>query len=101
MGGFHIRDSSRWTGHGTLLHLSEHSPPALVDPLRATTQALDQCSRGPSRKTLCPALPSLQWVPWVSVPHLPRYYAPLRLPPARLGSLHSTFASRYRACFTV
>src|SRR5215831_7570709 len=52
---------------------------------------------GPSRKTLCPALPSLQWVPWVAVPHLPRYYAPLRLPPARLGSLHSTFASRYRA----
>jgi hypothetical protein len=29
MGGFHIRDSSRWTGHGTLLHLSEHRPPLL------------------------------------------------------------------------
>ena len=25
----------------------------------------------PSRKTLCPASPSLQWVPWASVPHLP------------------------------
>src|SRR5215471_12597603 len=45
MGGFHIIDASRWTGHGTLLHLSEHRPPALVDPLRAATQALDQCSR--------------------------------------------------------
>ena len=55
---------------------------------------------GPSRKTLCPALPSLQWVPWVAVPHLPRYYAPLRLPPARLGSLRLSLASRYRACFT-
>jgi len=54
---------------------------------------------GPSRKTLCPAVPSLPWVPWGAVPHLPRYYAPRRLPPARLGSLHSTFASRYRACF--
>ena len=25
---------------------------------------------GPSRKTLCPASPSLQWVPWALVPHL-------------------------------
>jgi len=47
------------------------------------------------------SLRSLPWVPWVSVPHLHRDYAPRRLPPARLGSLHSTFASRYRACFTV
>src|SRR6266487_6977355 len=29
MGGFHIMDSSRWQGHGALLHLSEHSPPLL------------------------------------------------------------------------
>ena len=56
--------------------------------------------RGPSRQTLCPAVPSLPWVPWVAVPHLPRYYAPLRLPPAPLGSLRSSLASRYRACFT-
>jgi hypothetical protein len=55
--------------------------------------------RGPPRKTLCPALPSLQWVPWVAVPHLHRYYAPRRLPPARLGSLRLSLASRYRACF--
>src|SRR5713101_2573821 len=55
---------------------------------------------GPSRQTFCPALPSLQWVPWVLVPHLHRYYAPRRLPPARLGSLHSSLASRYHACFT-
>jgi hypothetical protein len=38
--------------------------------------------------TVCPASPSLQWVPWALVPHLPRSYARLRLPPARLGSLH-------------
>ena len=25
--------------------------------------------------------PSLPWVAWASLPHLPRYYAPLRLPP--------------------
>src|SRR5712691_4348694 len=55
--------------------------------------------RGPPRKTFCPALPSLPWVPWVAVPHLHRYYAPLRLPPARLGSLRLSLASRYRACF--
>ena len=30
---------------------------------------------------LCSTAPSLPWVPWASVPHLPRYYAPLRLPP--------------------
>ena len=38
--------------------------------------------------------------PWVTVPHLLRYYAPLRLPPAHLGSLRLSLASRYRACFT-
>ena len=37
--------------------------------------------------TVCPASPSLPWVPWASVPHLPRYCAPLRLPSIRLGSL--------------
>jgi hypothetical protein len=47
----------------------------------------------PPGKTLCPASPSLQWVAWVSLPHLPnryrghRYYAPLRLPLLRLRSL--------------
>jgi hypothetical protein len=55
---------------------------------------------GPSRHTFCPALPSLQWGPWGAVPHLHRYYAPLRLPPAPLGSLRLSLASRYRACFT-
>jgi hypothetical protein len=35
----------------------------------------------PARGTLCPTSPSLPWVPWVSVPHLPWYYATLRLPP--------------------
>src|SRR2546422_9195464 len=30
---------------------------------------------------LCPTAPSLPWVAWASLPHLPRYSAPLRLPP--------------------
>ena len=51
--------------------------------------------------SLCPASPSLPGVPWVAVPHLPRYSAPRRLPPAHLGSLRLSLASRYRACFTV
>jgi hypothetical protein len=35
------------------------------------------------------SLRSLPWVPWASVPHLPRYYAPLRLPhcPSQVASL--------------
>jgi hypothetical protein len=41
----------------------------------------------PPSQTVCPASPSLQWVPWASVPHLPRYCAPLRLPAVHLGSL--------------
>jgi hypothetical protein len=57
----------------------------------------------PTSRTLCPASPSLQWVLWVSVPHLPnldtyqghRYYAPLRLPVALLVSLRSSLALRY------
>ena len=34
-----------------------------------------------ARGTLCPTSPSLPWLPWVSVPHLPWYYATRRLPP--------------------
>ena len=30
---------------------------------------------------LCSTAPSLPWVAWASLPHLPWYYAPLRLPP--------------------
>jgi hypothetical protein len=50
----------------------------------------------PPRSTFCPASPSLPWVPWASVPHLPglqvwpaapRYDAPLRRPRLRLGVL--------------
>ncbi len=65
----------------------------------------------PLNRTLCPASPSLQWVPWALVPHLHgtdavccfatgvnlylRYYASLRLPIARLGFLHSSLVPRY------
>ena len=47
----------------------------------------------PARGTLCSTLPSLPWVPWASVPHLPRYYATLRLPPypSRVASLVARF----------
>jgi hypothetical protein len=41
----------------------------------------------PPSRTVCPASPSLQWVAWASLPHLPRYCAPLRLPTVPLGSL--------------
>jgi hypothetical protein len=39
------------------------------------------------------SLRSLPWVPWASVPHLPRYYATLRLPPcpSRVASLVARF----------
>ena len=38
---------------------------------------------------LCPTSPSLPWVAWASLPHFPRYYATLRLPPcpSRVASL--------------
>jgi len=57
---------------------------------------------GPLNKTLCPASPSLQWVLWASVPHLPgqdintlghRYYDPLRLPNALLGVVRSSLSA--------
>ena len=41
----------------------------------------------PPNRTVCPASPSLQWVAWASLPHLPRYCAPLRLPAVLLGPL--------------
>jgi hypothetical protein len=63
----------------------------------------------PSGRTLCPASPSLQWVPWTSVPHLPgpecfrshRYYDRLRLPDAHLTALSLSVALRYHACSQV
>jgi len=47
---------------------------------------------------LCPTSPSLQWVAWVSLPHLQRYYATLRLPPGPLGVLRLSLVPRYLAC---
>ena len=43
--------------------------------------------------TLCPTSPSLPWVAWVSLPHLLRYYAPLRLPPCPSRGLRLSLAS--------
>src|SRR5438094_10623535 len=48
---------------------------------------------------LCPTAPSLPWVAWASLPHLRRYYTPLRLPSVPLGALRLSLASRYLACF--
>jgi hypothetical protein len=42
---------------------------------------------------LCPTAPSLPWVAWASLPHLPRYYAPLRLPPPHLRGLRLLLAA--------
>jgi hypothetical protein len=64
----------------------------------------------PTDKTLHPASPSLQWVLWISVPHLLscpidnttfsyRYYVPLRPPLFHLGSLRFRLVSQYLACF--
>ena len=50
---------------------------------------LEVSSIFPSSHTLCPTSPSLQWVAWVSLPHIPRYYARLRLPLALLDVLRS------------
>jgi hypothetical protein len=50
---------------------------------------LEVSSIFPFSRTLCPTSPSLQWVAWASLPHLPRYYARLRLPFAPLGVLCS------------
>jgi hypothetical protein len=53
---------------------------------------LEVSSIFPSSRTLYPTSPSLRWVAWVSLPHLPRYYCPsdgrrLRLPLALLDAL--------------
>ena len=53
------------------------------------------------KQTLYLASPSLQWVAWTSLPHLPvtghclqhRYYCPLRLPKALLGFVPSSVSS--------
>jgi hypothetical protein len=47
----------------------------------------------------CSTAPSLPWVAWASLPHLPRYDAPLRLPPPRLGVLHLSLVPRDLAGF--
>ena len=55
----------------------------------------------PLSRSSCPASPSLQWVAWASLPHLPgqpyctdhRYYVPLRLPDAFLGFVRFSLSS--------
>jgi hypothetical protein len=57
----------------------------------------------PPSRTLCPVFPSLQWVPWTSVPHLTgqgntsttghRYYGPLRLPNVHLGFVRCSLSA--------
>ena len=54
---------------------------------------LELSSIFPSSQTLYPTSPSLQWVAWVSLPHLPRYYARLRLPLVHFGTLRSRSVS--------
>ena len=50
---------------------------------------------------LCSTAPSLPWVAWASLPHLRRYYAPLRLPSVPCGGFACRSPSRYLACFRV
>ncbi len=49
----------------------------------------------------CSTSPSLSWVPWASVPHLPQYYATLRLPSGPLRVLRLSLVPRYLACFSL
>ena len=84
------------------MHAYGSSSRASAVPLPQSTGVLGLVSAG-----LSPCLPpleallgaSLPWVPWASLPHLPRYYATLRLPPVPLGLLRLSLASRYLACF--
>ena len=49
-----------------------------------------QCPSGVShQRTGDPTSPSLQWVAWISLPHLQWYYARLRLPNVLLDTLCS------------
>ena len=53
----------------------------------------------PSNETLCPALPSLQWVAWASLPHLPGSYIPE--PPVLCSAKTAKSPSRIRSFFTI
>ena len=53
---------------------------------------LELSSIFPASRMLCPTSPSLRWVAWVSLPHLHRYYAWLRLPVVHLAALRSRSA---------
>jgi hypothetical protein len=65
--------------------------PLLHRPLACRGQGWCARSLSPvSRQRMrCSTAPSLPWVAWASLPHLPRYSAPLRLPscPSRSPSL--------------
>jgi hypothetical protein len=60
----------------------------------------------PASNALYPTSPSLRWVAWASLPHLPRYYtcptagagARLRLPLVPLGLLRLSLVHRYLVC---
>jgi hypothetical protein len=68
----------------------------------------------PLNRTLCPASPSLQWVPWVSVPHLPELdfslanssvlcsattaNSPSRVPSLSLVPRYPAFSSFFFSC---
>ncbi len=48
----------------------------------------------PPSRTFCPASPSLQWVPWASVPHLPGLQALARSPSVLCSATTATTPSR-------
>ena len=48
----------------------------------------------PPSRTFCPASPSLQWVPWASVPHLPGRQALAHRPSVRCSATTATTPSR-------
>jgi len=89
------------TGHSETRLVSQASCDAI--PWFSVDMVCDFCVSPivPSRKTLYPASPFLQWVAKVSLPHLPvqqsvaelRYYDPLRLPNVYLRFVRSSLSS--------
>jgi len=79
-----------------------------VSPIVPPLRGVGSTSRRPEKRYACGtsresgASPSLKWVPWASVPHLPgqiilpsghRYYDPLRMPKVRLRFVRSSLSS--------
>ncbi len=66
---------------------------AILRSFVATVCELEVSPICPSEETLCPASPSLRWVLWTSVPHLPGPFGPSVLCSAKTASCPSGVSS--------